>query len=219
MKKVYKNIFGEIISKAEAEKLDDYHLYYYEKGSERVKEIEFLTEDEIYNISYFMNDTEDEELVFKYLKEKSELFDIEKRESAGDFVIATNKVYSLSSDENPLISKTIFYHDDPENFICSQIIDNNTLKPIMEKTTKCWYTTDKSGEKYAAIEFSYQEDGKLELAIDKTPDPENELNWGHYDYNTFKELQSRFSTDISYYKTAVLLPKNADQEQLKITSY
>ncbi len=217
MKKVYKNIFGEVISKAEAEKLDDYHLYYYEKGSERVKEIEFLTEDEIYSINYFMNDTEDEEQVFNYLKDKSELFDIEKRESAGDFVIATNKVYSLSSDERPLISKTIFYHDDPENFICSQIIDNDTLKPIMERTTKCWYTTDKNGEKYAAIEFSYQEDGKLELAVDKTPDPENELNWEHYDYSTFQELQNRFSTDISYYKTAVLLPKNLVQEE--ITSY
>ncbi|PIF45057.1 hypothetical protein CLU96_2057 [Chryseobacterium sp. 52] len=215
MKKVYKNIFGDIISKAEAEKLDDYHLYYYEKNSEVLKEIEFLTEDEIYSINYFMNQDEDEEQIVKYLKEKSDLFDIEKKAPSGNFIIATNKMYSLSVDEQPLISKTVFYNDDPENFICSQIIDNETLQPILERTTKCWYAYDGNGEKYAAIEFSYQEDGKLELAIDKTPNPDNDQEWEHYEYSTFKNLQSRIETDISYYKTAALLPKTADKEQLK----
>lgn len=70
MKKVYKNIFGEVISKAKAEKLDDYHLYYYDKDSEVLKEIEFLTEDEIYSINYFMSPDEDEEQIVNYLKEK-----------------------------------------------------------------------------------------------------------------------------------------------------
>lgn len=211
MKKVYKNIFGEVISKAKAEKLDDYHLYYYEKDSEVLKEIEFLTEDEIYSINYFMSPSEDEEQIVDYLKEKSDFFDIEKRESAGNFIIATNKMYSLSVDDKPLISKTVFYSDDPENFICSQIIDNETQEPILERTTKCWYNSDENGEKYAAIEFSYQEDGKLELAIDKTPNPENDLDWEHYEYATFKDLQSQIETDISYYKTAVLLPKTAEK--------
>ncbi|MGC5746936.1 hypothetical protein [Chryseobacterium sp. NFX27] len=212
MKKVYKNIFGEVISKAKAEKLDDYHLYYYEKDSEVLKEIEFLAEDGIYNINYFMSHDEDEEQIIHYLKKKSDLFDIEKRESAGDFIIATNKIYSLTVDEKPLISKTVFYQDDPENFICSQILDTETLEPIPERTTKCWYTSDENGEKYAAIEFSYQEDGKLELAIDKTPNPDNDLEWEHYEYSTFKDLQSKIPTDISYYKTARLLPETVDQE-------
>ncbi|REC79020.1 hypothetical protein DRF60_06895 [Chryseobacterium elymi] len=212
MKKVYKNIFGEVISKAKAEKLDDYHLYYYEKDSGVLKEIEFLTDDEIYNINYFMSHDEDEKQIINYLKKKSDLFDIEKRESSGDFIIATNKIYSLSADEKPLISKTVFYHDDPENFICSQILDAETLKPIPERTTKCWYTSDENGEKYAAIEFSYQEDGKLELAIDKTPNPDNDLEWEHYEYSTFKDLQSKIQTDISYYKTARLLPEPVEQE-------
>ncbi|MDR2238380.1 MAG: hypothetical protein LBE92_19820 [Chryseobacterium sp.] len=219
MKKVYKNIFGEVISKAQAEKLDDYHLYYYEKGSERLKEIEFLTEEGIYSISYYLHGSENEEQIISYLAEKSDLFDIEKREFAGEFIIATNKMFSLASDDEPLISKTIFYQDDSENFICSQIIDNETGEPVLERTTKCWYTTDKHGEKYAAIEFSYQEDGKLELAVDKTPDPEDELKWEHYDYNNFQELQDRFPTDMSYYKTAVLLPQYADLEQPRIASY
>ncbi|MGK6341668.1 hypothetical protein ACMGDK_05475 [Chryseobacterium sp. DT-3] len=213
MKKVYKNIFGEVISKAKAEKLDDYHLYYYEKDSGILKEIEFLAEDEIYNINYFMSQDEDEEQIVNYLKEKSDLFDIEKRQSTGNFTIATNKIYSLSADEKPLISKTVFYHDDPENFICSQILDTDTLEPIPERTTKCWYTSDDNGEKYAAIEFSYQEDGKLELAIDKTPNPDNDLEWEHYEYSTFKDLQSKIPTDISYYKTARLLPETVGQEQ------
>lgn len=212
MKKVYKNIFGEVISKAKAEKLDDYHLYYYEKDSEVLKEIEFLTEDEIYSINYFMNHEEDEKEIVNYLKEKSDLFDIEKREHAGDFIIATNKMYSLAVDEKPLVSKTVFYHHDPENFICSQILDNETLQPIPERTTKCWYADDENGEKYAAIEFSYQEDGKLELAIDKTPNPDNDEEWEHYEYATFKNLQSKIDADISYYKTAALLPKMADKE-------
>lgn len=212
MKKVYKNIFGEVISKAAAEKLDDYHLYYYEKDSDVLKEIEFLTEDEIYSINYFMSHDENEEQIVNYLKEKSDLFDIEKRESAGKFIIATNKMYSLAVDEQPLISKTVFYHDDPENFICSQILDNETLEPIPERTTKCWYASDENGEKYAAIEFSYQEDGKLELAIDKTPNPENDMEWAQYEYSTFKNLQSQIPTDISYYKTAVLLPKTSNKE-------
>lgn len=212
MKKVYKNIFGEVISKAKAEKLDDYHLYYYEKDSEVLKEIEFLTEDEIYSINYFMNQDEDEEQIVNYLREKSDLFDIEKREYAGDFIIATNKMYSLSVDEQPLISKIVFHHHDPENFICSQILDNKTLEPIPERTTKCWYASDENGEKYAAIEFSYQEDGKLELAIDKTPNPDNDLEWEHYEYATFKNLQGQIEADISYYKTAALLPKAAVKE-------
>ncbi|GEM_PF-495337 len=212
MKKVYKNIFGEVISKAKAEKLDDYHLYYYEKDSDELKEIEFLAEDEIYSINYFMSPDEDEEQVVNYLKEKSDLFDIEKRENAGDFIIATNKMYSLAVDDKPLISKTVFHHDDPDNFICSQVLDNETLKPILERTTKCWYTLDEKGEKYAAIEFSYQEDGKLELAIDKTPDPENELEWQYYEYSNFQDLQSTMADDISYYKTAVLLPETVNQE-------
>lgn len=212
MKKVYKNIFGEVISKAKAEKLDDYHLYYYEKDSEVLKEIEFLTEDEIYSINYFMNHKEDEKEIVNYLKEKSDLFDIEKRESAGDFIIATNTMYSLAVDEKPLVSKTVFYQHDPENFICSQILDNETLQPIPERTTKCWYADDENGEKYAAIEFSYQEDGKLELAIDKTPNPDNDEEWEHYEYATFKNLQSKIDADMSYYKTAALLPKMADKE-------
>ncbi|MBV8325430.1 hypothetical protein [Chryseobacterium sp.] len=212
MRKVYKNIFGEIISKSNAAKLDEYHLYYYEKDSDLLKEIEFISEDSIYNINYFISENEDENQVFEYLKEKSDFFDVEKREIIDSFIISTNKLYSLSVDELPLISRTVFGVDDPENFICSQVIDNETQQPQLEKTVKCWYTTNENGEKYAAIECSYEEDGTLELAIDKTSDPENEENWENYDYNTFSDLQQRFDTDISYYRTAELLPKEAYQK-------
>ncbi|MGH1516195.1 hypothetical protein ACQ76T_01720 [Chryseobacterium sp. JK1] len=209
---MYKNIFGEIISKSNAVKLNEYHLYYYESNTDVLKEIEFISEDSIYNINYFLNDNDDEEQILDYLKEKSDFFDIEKRETAEGYIISTNKLYSLSVDDLPLISKTVFTIDDSENFICSQVIDNETTKPQLEKTVKCWYTTDENGEKYAAIECSYQEDGKLELAIDKTSDPEHEENWTHYDYDTFQELQDKLPIDISYYKTAALLPKEAYQQ-------
>ncbi|MBO9693426.1 hypothetical protein [Chryseobacterium sp.] len=212
MRKVYKNIFGEIISKSNAAKLNEYHLYYYEEDSDFLKEIEFINEDSVYNINYFLSEDEDEAQVVDYLKEKSDFFDIEKKETTDSFIISTNKLYSLSVDDLPLISKTVFHTDDPENFICSQVIDNETHKPQLERTIKCWYTHDENGEKYAAIECSYQEDGKLELAIDKTSDPENEENWTQYDYDTFQDLQDRISTDISYYKTATLLPKQAYQK-------
>ncbi|GEJ47178.1 MULTISPECIES: hypothetical protein [unclassified Chryseobacterium] len=212
MRKVYKNIFGEIISKSNAAKLNEYHLYYYEEDSDFLKEIEFINEDSVYNINYFLSEDEDETQVVDYLKEKSDFFDIEKKETTDSFIISTNKLYSLSVDDLPLISKTVFHTDDPENFICSQVIDNETHKPQLERTIKCWYTHDENGEKYAAIECSYQEDGKLELAIDKTSDPENEENWTQYDYDTFQDLQERISTDISYYKTATLLPKQAYQK-------
>lgn len=212
MRKVYKNIFGEVISKSNAVKLDEYHLYYYESDSDILKEIEFINDDSIYNINYFLSEGDNEEEILNYLKEKSDFFDIEKRESIEGFIISTNKLYSLSVDELPLISKTVFKTDDPENFICSQVIDNETQEPQLEKTVKCWYTTDENGEKYAAIECSYQEDGKLELAIAKTSDPDNEQNWAHYEYETFQELQEQCPVDISYYKTAVLLPKEAYQD-------
>lgn len=212
MRKVYKNIFGEIISKSNAVKLSEYHLYYYEEGSDFLKEIEFINEDSVYNINYFLSDEEDETQVVNYLKEKSDFFDIEKKETTEGFIISTNKLYSLSVDELPLISKTVFKTEDPENFICSQVIDNETHQPQLERTIKCWYTNDESGEKYAALECSYQEDGKLELAVDKTPDPDNEENWIHYDYDTFHNLQAQIPSDISYYKTAALLPKEAYQQ-------
>lgn len=212
MRKVYKNIFGEIISKSKAVKLNEYHLYYYEEGSDFLKEIEFINEDSVYNINYFLSDEEDEAQVVNYLKEKSDFFDIEKKETADGFIISTNKLYSLSVDDLPLISKTVFKTDDPENFICSQVIDNETHEPQLERTIKCWYTNDGNGEKYAAIECSYQEDGKLELAVDKTPDPDNEENWIHYDYDTFQDLQAQVTTDIGYYRTAALLPKEAYQQ-------
>ncbi|KYH08010.1 MULTISPECIES: hypothetical protein [Chryseobacterium] len=212
MRKVYKNIFGEIISKSNAVKLSEYHLYYYEEGSDFLKEIEFINEDSVYNINYFLSDEEDETQVVNYLKEKSDFFDIEKKETTEGFIISTNKLYSLSVDELPLISKTVFKTEDPENFICSQVIDNETHQPQLERTIKCWYTNDESGEKYAAIECSYQEDGKLELAVDKTPDPDNEENWIHYDYDTFHNLQAQIPSDISYYKTAALLPKETYQQ-------
>ncbi|PWN66388.1 hypothetical protein [Chryseobacterium oncorhynchi] len=211
MRKVYKNIFGEVISKSNAVKLNEYHLYYYDGDSDVLKEIEFINDDSIYNINYFLGDSENEDEVINYLKEKSDFFDIEKRESADGFIISTNKLYSLSVDEKPLISKTVFKTDDPENFICSQVIDNETQEPQLERTIKCWYTTDENGEKYAAIECSYQEDGNLELAIDKTSDPDNEQNWAHYEFETFQKLQEQRSTDLSYYKTAALLPKEAYQ--------
>lgn len=212
MRKVYKNIFGEIISKSKAVKLNEYHLYYYEEDSDFLKEIEFINEDSVYNINYFLSDEEDEAKVVDYLREKSDFFDIEKKETGDGFIISTNKLYSLSVDELPLISKTVFKADDPENFICSQVIDNETYEPQLERTVKCWYTQDESGEKYAAIECSYQEDGKLELAVDKTPDPNNEENWVQYDYDTFQDLQAQISTDISYYRTAALLPKETYQQ-------
>ncbi|WP_426480314.1 hypothetical protein [Chryseobacterium sp. R2ACT005] len=209
---MYKNIFGEIISKSKAVKLNEYHLYYYEEDSDFLKEIEFINEDSVYNINYFLSDEEDEAKVVDYLREKSDFFDIEKKETGDGFIISTNKLYSLSVDELPLISKTVFKADDPENFICSQVIDNETYEPQLERTIKCWYTQDESGEKYAAIECSYQEDGKLELAVDKTPDPDNEENWVQYDYDTFQDLQAQISTDISYYRTAALLPKETYQQ-------
>ncbi|MGN7706595.1 hypothetical protein [Chryseobacterium sp. 22543] len=209
---MYKNIFGEIISKSKAVKLNEYHLYYYEEDSDFLKEIEFINEDSVYNINYFLSDEEDEAKVVDYLREKSDFFDIEKKEAGDGFIISTNKLYSLSVDELPLISKTVFKADDPENFICSQVIDNETYEPQLERTIKCWYTQDESGEKYAAIECSYQEDGKLELAVDKTPDPDNEENWVQYDYDTFQDLQAQISTDISYYRTAALLPKETYQQ-------
>lgn len=212
MRKVYKNIFGEILSKSKAVKLNEYHLYYYEEGSDFLKEIEFINEDTVYNINYFLSDGEDEAQVVDYLKEKSDFFDIEKKETTDCFIISTNKLYSLSVDDLPLISKTVFKTDDPENFICSQVIDNETHEPQLERTIKCWYTNDESGEKYAAIECSYQEDGKLELAVNKTSDPDHEENWSHYDYDTFPDLQAQISTDISYYRTAALLPKEAYQQ-------
>jgi hypothetical protein len=212
MRKVYKNIFGEILSKSKAVKLNEYHLYYYEEGSDFLKEIEFINEDTVYNINYFLSDGEDEAQVVDYLKEKSDFFDIEKKETTDGFIISTNKLYSLSVDDLPLISKTVFKTDDPENFICSQVIDNETHEPQLERTIKCWYTNDEGGEKYAAIECSYQEDGKLELAIDKTSDPDHEENWSHYDYDTFPDLQAQTSTDISYYRTAALLPKETYQQ-------
>ncbi|WP_428145399.1 hypothetical protein [Chryseobacterium joostei] len=208
---MYKNIFGEVISKSNAVKLNEYHLYYYDGDSDVLKEIEFINDDSIYNINYFLSDGENEDEVLNYLKEKSDFFDIEKRESADGFIISTNKLYSLSVDDKPLISKTVFKTDDPENFICSQVIDNETQEPQLERTIKCWYTTDENGEKYAAIECSYQEDGNLELAIDKTSDPDNEQNWAHYEFETFQKLQEQRSTDLSYYKTAALLPKEAYQ--------
>ncbi|UHO36907.1 hypothetical protein H5J24_14015 [Chryseobacterium capnotolerans] len=211
MRKVYKNIFGEVISKSKAMKLDEYHLYYYKSDSDILKEIEFINEENIYNINYFLDEGDNEDEVLEYLKEKSDFFDIEKKETTDGFIITTNKLYSLSVDDLPLISKTVFKTDDPENFICSQVIDNETQEPQLERTVKCWYTSDEKGEKYAAIECSYQEDGKLELAIDKTTDPEHEQNWAHYDYETFQELQKRCPVDISYYKTAALLPKEAYQ--------
>ncbi len=212
MRKVYKNIFGEVISKSKAVKLNEYHLYYYEEGSDFLKEIEFISEDSVYNINYFLSEEEDETQVVNYLGEKSDFFDLEKKQITGNFIISTNKLYSLSVDELPLISKTVFKTDDPENFICSQVIDNETHEPQLERTIKCWYTHDENGEKYAAIECSYQEDGKLELAVDKTSDPEHEENWSHYDYDTFPDLQAKIATDISYYRTAALLPKEAFQE-------
>lgn len=211
MRKVYKNIFGEVISKSKAMKLDEYHLYYYESDSDILKEIEFINDESIYNINYYLNEGDNEEEILEYLKEKSDFFDIEKKETTDKFIISTNKLYSLSVDELPLISKTVFIMDDPENFICSQVIDNETHEPQLERTIKCWYTTDENGEKYAALECSYQEDGKLELAIDKTSDPDNEHNWAHYDDETFHDLQELYPVDISYYKTAVLLPKEAVQ--------
>ncbi|WP_126654219.1 hypothetical protein [Chryseobacterium aureum] len=209
---MYKNIFGEVISKSKAVKLNEYHLYYYEEGSDFLKEIEFISEDSVYNINYFLSEEEDETQVVNYLGEKSDFFDLEKKQITGNFIISTNKLYSLSVDELPLISKTVFKTDDPENFICSQVIDNETHEPQLERTIKCWYTHDENGEKYAAIECSYQEDGKLELAVDKTSDPEHEENWSHYDYDTFPDLQAKIATDISYYRTAALLPKEAFQE-------
>ncbi|MCQ9635623.1 hypothetical protein MP477_11695 [Chryseobacterium sp. WG23] len=212
MRKVYKNIFGEVISKSNAVKQDEYHLYYYEKDSDVLKEIEFISEDSIYNINYFISEDENENQVFDYLKEKSDFFDVEKKDAVDGFIISTNKLYSLSVDDQPLISRTVFNNDDPENFICSQVINNETQEPELEKTVKCWYTTDENGEKYAAIECSYQEDGKLELAVDKTSDPENEQNWEHFDYDTFQDLQAKFDTNISYYKTADLLPQEAFQK-------
>ena len=81
MRKVYKNIFGEVISKSNAVKLDEYHLYYYEEGSDFLKEIEFINEDSVYNINYYLSDGEDEAQVVDYLREKSDFFDIEKKEA------------------------------------------------------------------------------------------------------------------------------------------
>ncbi len=86
---MYKNIFGEVISKSNAVKLDEYHLHYYEEGTNFLKEIEFINEDSVYNINYFLSEGENEDEVLNYLKEKSDFFDIEKKEMADGFIIST----------------------------------------------------------------------------------------------------------------------------------
>lgn len=86
MRKVYKNIFGEVISKSSAVKQSEYHLYYYEEGSDFLKEIEFISEDSIYNINYFLSDGENEEQVLDYLKEKSDFSILRKEKQLMDLL-------------------------------------------------------------------------------------------------------------------------------------
>ncbi|RXM53532.1 MULTISPECIES: hypothetical protein [unclassified Chryseobacterium] len=96
MRKVYKNIFGEVISKSKATKLDEYHLYYYESDSDILKEIEFINDESIYNINYFLQEGDNEDEVLEYLKEKSDFLTSKKKKLPTDLsLLLINYTHSL----------------------------------------------------------------------------------------------------------------------------
>ncbi|MCT2560499.1 hypothetical protein [Chryseobacterium herbae] len=209
MIKKYYHLSGEKITEEESSQLKEFTI----KLIDSLSDFPFKEEHHIINntidfIQYFINDNEGEEQVFNYLCSQSEKFQIKERLIEGDFIIVTNRSYILKNGNGPLISKYVYHAEDLESthYICIQILDDQTNLPIEERTKKYWYDTDKNGEKYEGIEFSYHEDGSLRCATDMTPNHSDEQDWEYYDAQNFQNLQNRKSADFNYYLNAELMP-------------
>ncbi|MBK1897277.1 hypothetical protein [Chryseobacterium paridis] len=200
MIKQYNNLSGKEITEQQALQSNEFVINFVDNLSNNlVKEEHHIINNQVSFIKYLIYDNESESVIFDYLSNKSEQFQIKKRVIIGNFVVDTNKNYSLQVGNGPLISKLVYNINDlePEHFICIYVLDWQTNLPIPDRTKKYWYGIDKDGEKYEAIEFSYKEDGSLLEAIDKTPNHSDEQDWKYYD--NFQELQSKKQVDLSYY--------------------
>lgn len=207
MIKEYITLSGTKITEQQALELPEFKINYIDGLSMTVKEEHHFIRQELAFIRYMMNNEENETAVFNDLKNKCSRFEILIIEVTGNYIVETSGFFSLVVGHLPLRSKAVFHRNDPKHFICLQILDPESLAPVLEETKKYRYSIDEDGEIYAGIEFLYNKAGLLETAIDKTSDPENQQNWKYYDDSDFQHLQDRFLVDISYYRSADLLPE------------
>lgn len=207
MIKEYITLSGTKITEQQALELHEFKIQSLDEALMKVKEEQYFISQKLDFIRYTMNSDEDETAVFDDLKNKCLQFEILSIEVAGDYIVETASLFSLAAGPLPLRSKAVFHHNDPKHFICLQTLDPESLAPVLEETKKYRYSIDEDGEIYAGIEFLYNKAGLLETAIDKTSDPENQQNWEYYDGSDFQDLQDRFTIDISYYRSADLLPE------------
>lgn len=207
MIKEYITLSGTKITEQQALEWHEFKINYIDGISMTVKEEQHFISQELDSIRYMMNNEENETAVFNDLKNRCSQFEILSIEVTGNYIVETASLFSLAVSQLPLRSKAVFHRNDPRHFICLQTLDPESLAPVLEETKKYRYSIDEDGEIYAGIEFLYNKAGLLETAIDKTSDPENQQNWKYYDDSDFQDLQDRFTIDISYYRSADLLPE------------
>ncbi|KPH15141.1 hypothetical protein [Chryseobacterium sp. ERMR1:04] len=203
----YKNIYGNKITEKQATQINQYNVLLFDEITNTVKEEHHIIDNTITRIEYYKVDSENENEVYNYLKNKTNSFVICNKEFVSNFIIITYKQYAIEPNSTFLLSyKSVFKNDASEYPICTQSLDSNTLQPIHEKTKKYWYITDENGVKEVGVEFFYKNDGNLDYAIDMTPDFSNHKNWDKYTLANFQDLQDLFTINIDYYKNSNLLP-------------
>lgn len=203
----YKNIYGNKITEQQAIQINQYDIFLLDEITNLVKEKHSVIDNIVNRIEYYKSDSENENDVYNYLKNKTDFFLICKKETFNSFFIITYKQYGIESNSTFLLTyKSVFNNDTLEDPLGTQTLDNSTLFPVLEKTKKYWYSKDENGVTQVGVEFFYKNDGNLDYAIDKTPDFSNHKNWDRYTLANFQDLQNLFTINIDYYKNANLLP-------------
>lgn len=209
MIKEYRDTLGEPITEEQLEEQlgGCYSLLYYEPDTHFLKKIVKYSRNKIFEIRYFIEDAENKADIIRDLSAESILFKIITREVINGFMILTMNRFNTRKGLNWL-AKEVYEITDTEYqyMICGQFWNEETHKPILDSTYKSYFSFNEQGRKVQGVVFTYLSDGNLKLATDMTPYYDNHKFWEEYTLDNFQGLQSLFTIDISYYKTADFLP-------------
>lgn len=204
MIKEYNNLLGKKITEQQALQSKEFIVNFIDNLSNLIKEQHRIINEEIFFVDYLLNDNENEVEAFNYLKSKSKMFEIKKRDVVGNYIVYTSKGYTIGEAIAPSIGKTVYNINDPAHVICIQTLDFQTNLPIPDRTVKYWYDINEDGNKYQGIKFYYNEDGSFQVGIDMTPYDSDQQDWDYY--SNFQSLQSKKQADLSYYINSNLTP-------------
>lgn len=198
MIKEFKNWDNQIVTEQQLESLERAKIIYIDDIGGQIKRVDYLFENQLEGIYYYLNAGEDERAIVERLSVDVDTVIISNRQLVNNFSLNAEKEYC----KGLLVHRNNVLYEN-NNIICDQPLDLITGQPIKELTRKYFYIEND----FEILDATYKNDGSLEY-INYKPDYDTQ-EWEIYTTGNFNELQDLFNDDLSYYLTSDISPNKA----------